>query len=328
MNGASAGPKVLDTSVETHPLHLGIGWHDADNLPLATYYFAKAAELKHPVGFYMLALSLRHGWGCREDQEGAVALLKRSISSTLSSLSVLSQRIPMEDFSNDNQETMPLIELDLPVGEMDQSKAQSAPTSFSPRDSLPVLDRTSSTHSIGLVSRLSEISLRVTGKPEGSLADDVEIVKNLLPLPLYELGNCYRFGWGVKKSLRTSARLYTFSARLGDLESQLTLTHLYANEGSKICRSKSTIAFWLRQAEREGWSTFNEKWIWKKKYDPKPDVKEERLLTGVVDADAGMIVEMLDEYRTLFHQNEEGSKKSGRLQKIKSFLCLFSSCKK
>ena len=274
----------------------------------------------------MLALSLRHGWGCREDQEGAVALLKRSISSTLSSLSVLSQRIPFEQMSHDNQEILPLIELDLSVEEMNESKAQSAPTSFTPKDSLPMLDRTSSAHSIGLISRLSEISLRATVKPEGSLADDVKIVKNLLPLPLYELGNCYRFGWGVKKSLRTSARLYTFSARLGDLESQWALTHLYANEGSKICRSKSTIAFWLRQAERERLSTFNENWIWKKKYDPKPDVKEERLLTGAVDADVGMIVEMLDEYRTLFHQDEVKSKSSGRFQKIKSYLCLFSSC--
>jgi hypothetical protein len=306
---------------------LGIGWHDADNLPLATFYFAKAAELKHPVGFYMLALSLRHGWGCKEDQEGAVALLKRSIASTLSSLSILSQRIPLEVMTSDSPESLPLIELDLPVEQMNESKDQSAPTSFTPKESLPVFERESSAYSIGLVSRLSEISLRATDNPEGSLADDVHIVKNLLPLPLYELGNCYRFGWGVKKSLRTSARLYTFSARLGDLESQLTLTHLYANEGSRICRSKSTIAFWLRQAEREGWSTFNENWIWKKKYDPKPDVKEERLLTGVIDADADMIVEMLDEYRTLFHHEDE-TKRSDILQKIKSYLCIFSACSK
>jgi hypothetical protein len=274
----------------------------------------------------MLALSLRHGWGCKENQGGAVALLKKSISTSLSSLGVLAQRIPMDNSPPNDPDDFPIIEFDLPLEELENQVSDIGQTSFTPKGSLPMLDRTPSTHSIGLVSRLSEVSLRIAGKSEPSLADDVQIIKNLLPLPLYELGNCYRFGWGVKSSLKTAARLYTFSARLGDLESQLALTHLYAHESSKFRESKSKIAFWLRQAEQEGWSSFNETWIWKKKYDLKTGEKGERLLSGDVDLDADMIVEMLEEYRTLFH--EPCAESPTRLDTLKSHICLFSACKR
>ncbi|KAI9007141.1 hypothetical protein BC832DRAFT_583595 [Gaertneriomyces semiglobifer] len=72
-NPLPPAPPKIDA---TDPLALGIHYHEAGNLVLSAYYLSISAALGHPVGCYLYAMALRHGWGCRQDTVAAVALFE------------------------------------------------------------------------------------------------------------------------------------------------------------------------------------------------------------------------------------------------------------
>ncbi|KAG5373122.1 hypothetical protein CJU90_0793 [Yarrowia sp. C11] len=83
---------------------------------------------------------------------------------------------------------------------------------------------------------------------------------------LYELGNCYHYGWGVTLSTAVAQVYYECGAWLGDEDAQEQRGRLLAD--SKKFEDKKVGANWLRVAQRkEGHSTAGESWVWKEKYD-------------------------------------------------------------
>lgn len=83
---------------------------------------------------------------------------------------------------------------------------------------------------------------------------------------LYELGNCYHYGWGVTLCTAVAQIYYECGAWLGDEDAQEQRGRLLG-ESNKF-EEKKLGANWLRVAQRkEGHSTAGESWVWKEKYD-------------------------------------------------------------
>ena len=252
-------------------------------------------------------MSLRHGWGCQTDEIGAKVALQKSIEIILQSLPNLSHQFkrPTHNILLDAD---PMVVVDLPPQELEELRKSPSPTaSAGEPSSMTPRSTTTSDHAS---RKLSQAVLKEPPAAIGHLEQDVDFVKDLLPIPLYELATCYRCGWGTKKNLNLASSLYTIGARLGDLDSQLALTHLYLHEGSKLFKSKKQAAYWLRQAETNGWSSFSQKWIWKSKYDPAPNEPVERLVCGPLESDVATVIEMVDQYHDFMDQTLQPSHKS------------------
>ncbi|KAG5360624.1 hypothetical protein CJU89_3704 [Yarrowia sp. B02] len=83
---------------------------------------------------------------------------------------------------------------------------------------------------------------------------------------LYELGNCYHYGWGVTTSSAVAQIYYECGGWLGDEDAQEQRGRLLGD--SKKFEEKKIGANWLRVAQKkEGHSTAGESWVWKEKYD-------------------------------------------------------------
>ncbi|KAF4555373.1 Sel1 repeat-containing protein 3 [Elsinoe fawcettii] len=92
--------------------------------------------------------------------------------------------------------------------------------------------------------------------------------KGELVLAIFELANCYRYGWGVGKDARAAREFYETAANLGDLDAMEEAAWCYL-EGFGGGKDKGVAARYLRRAEEGGRKRVGESWIWKEKYNPK-----------------------------------------------------------
>ncbi|KAF2199637.1 HCP-like protein [Delitschia confertaspora ATCC 74209] len=92
--------------------------------------------------------------------------------------------------------------------------------------------------------------------------------KGELVLAIYELANCFRNGWGVKKDPVAAKQYYETAANLGDTDAMNEVAWCYL-EGFGCKKDKFKAAQFLRLAEEKGSKTLGNTWIWKDKYNPK-----------------------------------------------------------
>ncbi|KAG8626460.1 hypothetical protein KVT40_005405 [Elsinoe batatas] len=92
--------------------------------------------------------------------------------------------------------------------------------------------------------------------------------KGELVLAIFELANCYRYGWGVGKDARAAREFYETAANLGDLDAMEEAAWCFM-EGFGGAKNKGVAARYLRRAEEGGRKRVGESWIWKDKYNPK-----------------------------------------------------------
>ncbi|KAF2226627.1 hypothetical protein BDZ85DRAFT_305761 [Elsinoe ampelina] len=92
--------------------------------------------------------------------------------------------------------------------------------------------------------------------------------KGELVLAIFELANCYRYGWGVGKDARAAREFYETAANLGDLDAMEEAAWCFM-EGFGGGKDKGVAARYLRRAEEGGRKRVGESWIWKEKYNPK-----------------------------------------------------------
>ncbi|TEY66797.1 hypothetical protein BOTCAL_0131g00080 [Botryotinia calthae] len=108
---------------------------------------------------------------------------------------------------------------------------------------------------------IEELALQ-SGKMKGGAA------KGELVIAIYELANCFRNGWGVKKDPTAAQKYYQTAAELGDTDSMNEVARCYL-EGFGCKKDKYRAAYYLRKAENAGVKTLGNSWIWKDKYNPK-----------------------------------------------------------
>jgi hypothetical protein len=300
-------------------------------LDVATFFFYLAAQEHHPIGLYMLGICLRHGLGCDKDSKSAVNYLRQSAARVIEVLDFLPEKLKeknaklLKDFPDLVEPTFALSSDDrdrLFRGEFTLDQNGTVPTGDSiaqstTRDQKDI--ESSSSKSVKSRQSLDFRSISPTKtwrkandtSQKHELRFEMDLIKNWFCLPVFELANCYQYGWGVSIDLNKAARLYTVAGRLGDLDSQLSLTHLYIyQKPKKFKESKKRAAFWLRQAERAGWSCFNQKWIWKEKYNPLPGEKTDAVLTGDPEKDLDIVQEVFEEYFALRFGDEGPSNKN------------------
>ncbi|KAM0714937.1 hypothetical protein Q7P37_009402 [Cladosporium fusiforme] len=92
--------------------------------------------------------------------------------------------------------------------------------------------------------------------------------KGELVLAIFELANCFRYAWGVKKDPLAARQYYETAANLGDTDAMEEAAWCY-EEGFGGPKDKFKAAQYLRLAEQKGSKTVGNSWIWKDKYNPK-----------------------------------------------------------
>ncbi|KAF1975228.1 HCP-like protein [Bimuria novae-zelandiae CBS 107.79] len=93
--------------------------------------------------------------------------------------------------------------------------------------------------------------------------------KGELTIAIFELGNCFRNGWGVKKDPVAAKQYYETAANLGDTDAMSEVAWCYV-EGFGTKKDKFKAAQFLRLRESKiGQPEVGNSWIWKDKYNPK-----------------------------------------------------------
>ncbi|KAF2724966.1 hypothetical protein K431DRAFT_281441 [Polychaeton citri CBS 116435] len=109
---------------------------------------------------------------------------------------------------------------------------------------------------------IEEKALAESGMRKGGAA------KGELVLAIFELANCFRHGWGVKKDAVAARMYYETAANLGDTDAMDEAAWCLI-EGFGGGKDKFRAAQYLRLAEKKGSSQVGNSWIWKDKYNPR-----------------------------------------------------------
>ncbi|KAN0138653.1 hypothetical protein V8E53_003641 [Lactarius tabidus] len=91
---------------------------------------------------------------------------------------------------------------------------------------------------------------------------DTSAVRGELVLAIYEVGQCFFQGWGVKKDQKMAVSYFQVAAKLGDMDAQQELAFCYAN-GRGCKKDRKEAAKWYRAA---GASDVGLAWIYKEKF--------------------------------------------------------------
>ncbi|KAH0404441.1 HCP-like protein, partial [Aureobasidium melanogenum] len=89
--------------------------------------------------------------------------------------------------------------------------------------------------------------------------------KGELVLAIFELANCFRYGWGIKVDKVAARNYYEVAANLGDPDALEEAAWCYI-EGFGGPKDKFKAAQYLRLAEGAGRKSVGNSWIWKDKY--------------------------------------------------------------
>ncbi|TFK47923.1 HCP-like protein [Heliocybe sulcata] len=95
--------------------------------------------------------------------------------------------------------------------------------------------------------------------------DARNVVKSELVVAIYEVGQCFFQGWGVKQDQRMAVNYFKTAANLGDSDAQQDLAFCLAN-GKGCKKDKREAAKWYRAAVAQGASDVGLAWIFKEKY--------------------------------------------------------------
>jgi len=94
---------------------------------------------------------------------------------------------------------------------------------------------------------------------------ETSAVRGELVLAIYEVGQCFFHGWGVKKDQKMAVSYFMVAARLGDVDAQQELAFCYAN-GRGCKKDRKEAAKWYRAAVAQGVSDVGLAWIYKEKF--------------------------------------------------------------
>ncbi|OAD02723.1 hypothetical protein MUCCIDRAFT_133430, partial [Mucor lusitanicus CBS 277.49] len=91
------------------------------------------------------------------------------------------------------------------------------------------------------------------------IAQSASVAKSELVLAIYELGVCFRHGWGVPKNLETATYYFQVASNLGDPDAQNDLGFCYAH-GLGVKKDLYCAAKYYRLAEKQGQGMIGNSW--------------------------------------------------------------------
>jgi len=92
------------------------------------------------------------------------------------------------------------------------------------------------------------------------------IVRCIVSLPIYEIGQSFLHGHGVPKSTSKAVYCFNVAAYMGDADAQIALAQCY-KLGIGVKKTRKMASMWFRKAHTNGKCIFGESWVWKSKYD-------------------------------------------------------------
>ncbi|KAJ3299641.1 hypothetical protein HDU76_006254 [Blyttiomyces sp. JEL0837] len=224
-------PPIPSGIADDDMIGLAIYYHEAGMLDVSAYYLEKSSKMGHPLGCYLRAMALRHGWGIPEDKVEAFKCFTEAAEYAMLTIPQVAARRRADGGANANIQR-------------GKSVSSRRPTSLR------------SLQSFSSVAQL--------------LPEDLEMAISLLPLPLYEIAVCFQQGWGVSKNPGNAVYYLTIASRLGDADAMYELGYCYLN-GNGIAEkdvkaNKMEAAKYLRAADEHGKKVVGESWVWKKKW--------------------------------------------------------------
>ncbi|KAJ3086513.1 hypothetical protein HK102_013008, partial [Quaeritorhiza haematococci] len=263
-------PQGVDAS---NSVYLAIHYHEHDDLRLSMHYLRQAAAKSSPIGLYMLGMALRHGWGCAVDRREAFRTLMRAAECCILSLRPSSTEAaapsPLMDRPAPPQRSLSLTQTNTPppTAAFDRILASYKHQAYHslPRPTNTNNTTTHSTSGSFLPTVIVEPCISTITLGGGGSGGEPAIALSLLPLPIYELGVCFRHGWGIRRSKSEAVYCFEAAALLGDVESQYELGMCYLN-GVGVKVDRMVAAKWLREADKAGKKVVGESWIRKKKW--------------------------------------------------------------
>ncbi|WVQ76272.1 hypothetical protein IAR50_005937 [Cryptococcus sp. DSM 104548] len=112
----------------------------------------------------------------------------------------------------------------------------------------------------GLAFHNSPGQMRLTAQQKKHMARD-------LAMGMFETGNCFLGGVGVKKAPDVALQYLRFAANLGDVSAQEQLGYLLSKGSNGVKKNMKEAAKWYRMAVAQGSkNTVGLSWIWKDKY--------------------------------------------------------------
>lgn len=97
------------------------------------------------------------------------------------------------------------------------------------------------------------------------------VARDELTLATYELGNCFRNGWGCERDPVAAFNYYKTAAQMGDPDAMTETAWCYMNGFGTPNKKKDKFqaAQYYRMAHKKGKEEVGSSWIWKEKYDVK-----------------------------------------------------------
>ncbi|KAG8932650.1 hypothetical protein FRC01_012854 [Tulasnella sp. 417] len=143
----------------------------------------------------------------------------------------------------------------------------------------PVPPLASSIQPTGALQRSASMSGSWLRRAAEHAVEDLELAKNgkgavgamggavqtELVLAIYEVGQCFFHGWGVKQDKAMAVSYFQVAAKLGDPDAQQELAFCLLN-GKGCKKDKKEAAKWYRAAVAQGASDVGLAWIFKDKY--------------------------------------------------------------
>jgi TPR repeat protein len=133
------------------------------------------------------------------------------------------------------------------------------------------------------VEALAWLRLAASSAASSAEAGQASSIGGGLILAIYELGNCFRYGWGVEKDAVLARHYFETAANLGDPDAMIETAWCYENAFGGMGkrnkkRDKHKAAYWYRRAEEKGHSLPGNAWVNKPKYAGNPflAVEEEK----------------------------------------------------
>lgn len=260
----------------SNALSRGIICHEQELLaPAAFYFFRSCREDNHPLAFYFLGMCLRHGFGIAKNEAESFKCLQNSVAFLIEKLPIIKSKT-----GSLSKYPTPGFEFNLKVENNSVLSDQG--------NKIPSEDLLEEQY------ELQDLFNDYTTSDTQKVGIEIDIVKTILPLPIFELGNSFLNGWGVAKSKDLAVKMYTIGARIGDVDCQLALIHLY-EKSFQTKKKKKSIVFWQRQAAKNGWKAYSQSWIWENKYDGV-ELNRESVMVGDDTQDLETISEVIKDF--------------------------------
>lgn len=220
---------LSNASVLDDILQTAIQHHESNDLFEAFKLYLTLATNGNTFGLLLTGISLRHGWGVDESLNLAVKCLEAAVLNAAKDL--------------------------IKVIESFDAQSPQYHTYF---DQISALDKI-------LPYKFNTIRHESSEFPQ--LSSRRQEAQYELAISLFELGQCYRFGWGMHKSNSAAALLYRLSADLGDYEAQMLISNIYTTGRGLSSIDRFMSAAYLRMASVQEHPPFGASWAYKPKYN-------------------------------------------------------------